>query len=303
MTQNELLIKCLRIRRVEEAISKLYPTDKIQSPVHLSNGQEYAAVGVCAALVRSDLVFGTYRGHALYLAKGGDLNSMFAELFGKETGFAKGRAGSMHLADAEAGVMGSSAIVASTIPHAVGSAYAAKIQKKDQIIACFFGEGATGEGAYHESLNFASKHKLPLLFVCENNGLAINAVVNNLHSFDVSEHAKTYGIESFCIENGSDVTAIFEATRELVSSIKKMNGPMLLEIKTNRLMEHVGHNRRSDFSLIMGSLRTHMGHDPLTEMRFEFDVEHKIKMEIDAAIMFAETSAYPAEISLLDFVT
>ena len=132
-----MIRSCIRIRKIEEKISEIYPSDKIQSPVHLSNGQEAIAVGICSHLKKSDLVFGTYRGHALYLAKGGCLKKMMAELYGKRTGCGKGKAGSMHLSDLEVGVMGCSAIVASTIPHAVGAAYAAKLRKTGQVIVCF----------------------------------------------------------------------------------------------------------------------------------------------------------------------
>src|SRR5438876_667844 len=158
-----------RIRRVEEEIVRLYPTDKIKSPVHLSIGQEAVSVGACEALRRDDVVFGTYRNHALYLAKGGDLNKMIAELYGKAAGCAKGKGGSMHLVDVEAGVMGGSAVVATTIPQAVGYALALKLQDKPRMVVSFFGDGALEEGACHESLNFAALKTLRVLFVCENN--------------------------------------------------------------------------------------------------------------------------------------
>src|SRR6266550_5975186 len=139
-----------RIRRVEEEIAAVYPTDKIKSPVHLSIGQEAVSVGVCEALGRDDVVFGTYRSHALYLAKGGDLQKMIAELYGKATGCAKGKGGSMHLIDVDAGVMGTSAVVGTTIPQAVGYAYAMKVQRRDTVVASFFGDGSAEEGAFHE---------------------------------------------------------------------------------------------------------------------------------------------------------
>src|ERR1044072_6032836 len=154
-----------RIRRVEEEISAVYPTDKIKSPVHLSIGQEARSVGVCEALRADDVAFGTYRSHALYLAKGGDLKKMIAELYGKLDGCAKGKGGSMHLVDIGAGVMGASAVVGTTIPQAVGFAYALKLQRKDAIVASFFGDGAVDEGGFHESMNFAALKYLPIIFV------------------------------------------------------------------------------------------------------------------------------------------
>ena len=203
------MFDCYRIRKIEEKISEIYHSDKIQSPVHLSNGQEAVAVGICHHLKKTDLVFGTYRGHALYLAKGGSLRKMMAELFGKSSGCSKGKGGSMHLADKENGVMGCSAIVSSTIPHAVGAAYAAKLKKTGGIIVCLFGEGATGEGVYHESLNFASKHKLPILFVCENNEWAIFTKVAEVHAFEPYQHAMSYGIPVNLLEKGWDVEKVY----------------------------------------------------------------------------------------------
>ncbi len=163
-----------RIRRVEEEIVRVYPSDCIKSPVHLSIGQEAVSVGVCAALKPSDVVFGTYRGHALYLAKGGNLAALVAELFGKATGCSRGKGGSMHLIDTDAGVMGTSAVVGSTIPNAVGFAYAHKVRHSEGVIVSFFGDGATEEGVFAESLNFAALKRLPILFVCENNQYAIH---------------------------------------------------------------------------------------------------------------------------------
>src|SRR5439155_4707591 len=175
LTVHEQLYRSLyRIRRVEEEIARVYPTDRIKSPVHLSIGQEAVSVGICSALRADDVVFGTYRGHALYLAKGGDLKQMVAELYGKVTGCARGKGGSMHLVDAAHGVMGASAVVGTTIPHAVGYAYAMKLRGEDRIVVSFFGDGATDEGVFDESLNFAALKRLPILFVCENNSYAIH---------------------------------------------------------------------------------------------------------------------------------
>ena len=163
-----------RIRRVEEEIARVYPHDKIKSPVHLSIGQEAISVAVCEALAPSDVVFGTYRGHALYLAKGGDLRQMIAELYGKATGCAQGKGGSMHLIDTDAGVMGTSAVVGTTIANAVGYANAMAYRRGGTIVASFFGDGATEEGVFHESLNFATLKRLPMIFICENNSYAIH---------------------------------------------------------------------------------------------------------------------------------
>ena len=164
-----LFAAMLRIRRVEEEIIRVYSSDKVKSPVHLSIGQESIAVGVCDNLRPTDILYATYRGHAAYLAKGGNINRMMAELWGKSDGLASGKAGSMHLGDRAAGMIGTSAIVATGIPLAVGNALAMKMQQKDVVTTVFFGEGATDEGVFHESMNFAALKKLPILFVCENN--------------------------------------------------------------------------------------------------------------------------------------
>ncbi|MCY3023430.1 MAG: thiamine pyrophosphate-dependent dehydrogenase E1 component subunit alpha, partial [Planctomycetota bacterium] len=163
-----------RIRRVEEEIARVYPSDKIKSPVHLSIGQEAVSVGVCEVLQPGDVVFGSYRGHALYLAKGGDLKAMLAELYGKQTGCCRGKGGSMHLADVRHGVMGTSAVVGTTIPSAAGYAYAVKLRAQPLVVVSFFGDGATEEGVFWETLNFAALKRLPLLLVCENNRYAIH---------------------------------------------------------------------------------------------------------------------------------
>src|SRR5439155_11451571 len=152
-----------RIRRIEEEIARIYPTDRIKSPVHLSIGQEAVSVGVCEALQAHDIVFGTYRGHALYLAKGGDLRAMVAELFGKATGCTKGKGGSMHLIAPERGVMGMSAVVGTTIANAAGYAYALRFRREPAIVASFFGDGATEEGVFAETLNFAVLKRLSIL--------------------------------------------------------------------------------------------------------------------------------------------
>jgi len=164
-----LLHSMVRIRLVEEAIAASYAGQQMRCPVHLSIGQEAVAAGVGAALRPEDQAMSGHRSHAHYLAKGGDLNAMIAEIYGKDTGCCRGRGGSMHLVDPAAGFMGAVPIVGSTIPIAVGLAFANRLLKRDRVTAAFFGEGATEEGVFHESANFASLHRLPIVFVCENN--------------------------------------------------------------------------------------------------------------------------------------
>ena len=300
---NDLEKQCFRIRMIEEGISSIYASDKIQSPVHLSNGQEAVSVGVCARLEKQDLVFGTYRGHALYLAKGGCLKKMMAELFGKVTGCGKGRAGSMHLADKENGVMGCSAIVSSTIPHAVGAAYAAKLRKSGQIVVCFFGEGAMGEGVYHESLNFSAKHQLPILFVCENNEWAIFTRVNDVHAIEPCSHAEAYGISSTLLKEGWDVREVNDAAQREISKLREGGGPRLLEIQTFRYMQHVGPGTdigtgpRDEYAFEQWKKK-----DPVNQFAIDTEMVEVIQAELAQAIEYAEQSPFPKESDLLENV-
>src|SRR5262249_15627192 len=203
--------------RVEEEIARAYPSDKIKSPVHLSIGQETVSVGVCEALEPRDVVFGTYRGHALYLAKGGDLKAMIAELYGKATGCTKGKGGSMHLIDAARGVMGTSAVVGTTIANAVGYAYALRYRRSDAIVASFFGDGATEEGVFAESLNFAALKRLPILFVCENNQYAIHTHQTQRQANPaICERARSLGVPGDVLD-GSDLPALAARSREVVA--------------------------------------------------------------------------------------
>ncbi|MBM3301747.1 MAG: thiamine pyrophosphate-dependent dehydrogenase E1 component subunit alpha [Deltaproteobacteria bacterium] len=290
-----------RIRRVEEEIARIYPTDKIKSPIHLSIGQEAVSVGVCEALRRDDIVFGTYRGHALYLAKGGDLKKMIAELYGKVTGCTKGKGGSMHLIDTQAGMIGASAIVGTTIPQAVGYAYALKLQEKDSVVASFFGDGAVDEGAFHESMNFAALKKVPIIFICENNFYAIHSHYLNRQSRDnVCERVRAYGIPAERI-NDNDVLRIYERVKEAVREIRcKKSGPRFFECMTYRWKEHVGPG--DDWHL---GYRSKQEAEPWIEndqvkrlgALLDPDVRRRIETEVEAEIReafeFAEQSPFP----------
>jgi len=289
-----------RIRRVEEEIARLYPTDVVKSPVHLSIGQEAVSVGVCQALRPADIVFGFYRSHALYLAKGGSLVRMIAELYGKATGCSKGKGGSMHLIDVSSGVMGTSAIVASGIPQAVGYAYAVKIRRKDVIVANFFGDGAVDEGVFHESVNFAAVKKLPIVFVCENNGYAINSKqLDRQPLANIFERARTYGIQAERIEEGN-VMDIYAATRRAMERILVgPGGPVFLECLTYRWKEHVG--PEEDFGVYRprSEVEPWIADDQVKRIgeRLDHDVRAEIEAEVDqdiaAAFEFALASPFP----------
>ena len=294
-----------RIRRTEEEIARVYPTDQIKSPVHLSIGQEAVSVGVCAALRSSDIVFGTYRSHALYLAKGGDLKRMIAELFGKVTGCAKGKGGSMHLIDVSRGVLGTSAVVGTTIANAVGYAYALQIQKKDSIVASFFGDGATEE-VFHESLNWAALKTLPMIFVCENNSYSIHThQARRQRGGNICDRARVYGMPAERIPD--DVLLLRKRVVEVREELRSGRpGPYFFECLTYRWREHVGPNE--DF---------HLGYRDREEAEpwFRNDQVHRIgrllddapreliereaEQEISEAFAFAEASPFPDGSELL----
>jgi 2-oxoisovalerate dehydrogenase E1 component len=296
-----------RIRRVEEEIARIYPSDKIKSPVHLSIGQEAVAVGVCEALEVDDVVFGSYRSHAYYLAKGGDLDKMFAELFGKATGCAKGKGGSMHLVDVDRGVMGASAVVGTTIPNAVGYAYALKLKGKKNLVVSVFGDGATEEGVFFESLNFAAIKALPILFICENNSYAIHTHIRQRQkSPDLCEKARAQGLIAERLD-GADVFQVLDRVRSATQALRNgLNGPVFLECATYRWKEHVGPNE--DYQLGYRSLdeaKPWIERDAVRHAESDLDpvarekIKRSVEEEIQAAITFAEESPFPDPRELL----
>lgn len=297
----KLFYQALRIRMTEERIIALYPSDKIQSPVHLSIGQEAVAVGVCEPLALTDLLFGTYRSHALYLAKGGSLRRLFAELYGKSTGCCGGKGGSMHLADIEVGLMGTSAVVASTIPHAVGAALASRRLAKNQVVVAVFGDGAMDEGVYHESLNFAGLHQVPLILLVENNGLAVHSKVQSRHAFSTAEHARAYGIPSTLLSEGADLAKTADVFARITDKVRLEKSPQLVEVTTFRYREHVGVGEDYDAGYReRGELTEWQRHDPLiTQHGLREKYAPVIAEEIDDAVRFAEESPWPGSEELL----
>lgn len=291
---------CYRIRRVEEEIARVYPLDQIKSPVHLSIGQEAVSVAVCEALRPDDVVFGTYRGHATYLAKGGDLRQMIAELYGKATGCARGKGGSMHLIDPEAGVMGASAVVGTTIANAVGYAYALKYRGSSQIVVSFFGDGATEEGVFHESLNFAALKRLPIIFICENNSYAIHThQLRRQARANIAERARGYGMPSERIDN--DILHLHERVAAAVAALRAgPAGPFFFECKTYRWKEHVGPGE--DWQLgyrLPQEAGPWIADDQVARLAKMIDadrrrlIESEVECEIEVAFAFAELSPEP----------
>lgn len=291
-----------RIRRVEEEVARVYPTDKIKSPIHLSIGQEAVSVGVCRALRRDDVVFGTLRGHAMYLAKGGDLKKMIAELYGKATGCAKGKGGSMHLIDLDAGVMSTAAIMGVNDPQAVGYAWALKIQGKDGVVASFTGDGAWEEGSVPEAISFASLKKLPVLFVCENNSYAIHSHINARQPApSFCERVRAYGVPAERIED-MDVFKIYDWTQRAAAEMRAdpSAGPRFLECITYRWREHVGPNEDYDKGYRSRSdLEPWIAADQLTRLARAVPatereaIDREVLAEIREAFEFAERSPIP----------
>lgn len=290
----------LLIRRTEERIAEIYASDKIKSPVHLSIGQEAVSVGVCDALRDDDIAAGTYRGHALYLAKGADLKAMMAELFGKSDGCAAGKGGSMHLIDVNHNVLGCSAVVATNIPIAVGFALKLKRSGGDGVVACFFGDGATEEGAFYESLNFASLHKLPILFICENNFLAIyTPLEKRWASENIGQRVEGFGIAAHKTE-ALDIFKVRDLAMASVGRIRAGGGPEFIECHTYRWRDHVGPDEDLDADYRAGDVRDMVREDdqivrlaamlPAAEREA---VDSAVTAEIDAAIAYAEHSPFP----------
>jgi pyruvate dehydrogenase E1 component alpha subunit len=298
----ERIYRSLRlIRRAEEEIARIYPTDKIKSPVHLSIGQEAVSVGVCDVLRPDDVVAPTYRGHAAYMAKGGPLRGLMAEMYGKATGCGGGKGGSMHLIDMSHYVLGASAVVGTTIPLAVGYALALKRTRTDRVAVAFFGDGATEEGVFAESLNFASLQKLPVLFVCENNYYAIHTPITRRWATNrLCERVETYGIPAHRVEKG-DVFKLRELAASAVDRMRRGEGPSFIECQTYRWREHVGPNEDFDQGYrARDDANPWMKEDQVARLaRMLSDdrraaIDADIEREIDDAVAFAETSPFPA---------
>jgi TPP-dependent pyruvate/acetoin dehydrogenase alpha subunit len=235
--------KMFQIRHIELEISNKYKEQKMRCPVHLSVGQEAIATGVCLALNKKDEIISTHRSHGHYIAKGGDINSFLAELYGKKTGCARGIGGSMHIQDIKAGMIASIPILASALPIGVGIALKNKLENNNKVVVIFFGDGAMEEGAFYESINFASLHKLKILFICENNFYSVYASLEKRTSNkrNLKKLVNGCGIKSQSFE-GNDVTKVFQVTKKSLSFIKNKNIPFLIEFKTYRWLEHCGPN-------------------------------------------------------------
>ena len=311
-----LFYNMLRIRKVEEKIAELYPEQEMRCPVHLCVGQEAIAVGVCGNLLKKDYVMSNHRSHGHYLAKGGDLKAMFAEMYGKVTGCAKGRGGSMHLIDLSVGFLGSAPIVASTIPITVGTALSTRMQGKNNISVVFFGDAAIEEGIFHESLNFAALKKLPVIFICENN---LYSVYSSLHVRQPKDReifllARSHGVNSNQ-GDGNNLIEVYNLSQEAVEKARRGKGPTFLEFKTYRWREHCGPNYdnhigyRTEQEFLEWKKRCPVKRlkQYLLEKSFITEekisqISKKIEVEIDEAVDFAKKSPFPNEYCAQDHI-
>lgn len=234
----DMYVKMRRIRDFESTAAKLFAEGKIPGFVHLYLGEEAIAPAVCECLRDDDFITSTHRGHGHIIAKGGDLNLMMAELFGRETGYCKGKGGSMHIADRDKGILGANGIVGAGHCIACGAGLSAKLRGTDQVCVCFFGDGSTNQGTFHESLNMASIWKLPIIFVCENNHYGISMSQDRHQAIkDVADRGAAYNIPGIAVD-GNDPMAVYEAASEAVARARAGKGPTLLECKTYRQHGH-----------------------------------------------------------------
>lgn len=243
-----LLREMLRIRRIEEALADRYAEQEIRCPMHLCIGQEAIAVGVCAALSSHDVAFGNHRAHGHYLAKGGDLNAMVAELYGRSTGCCGGRGGSMHMIDLDAGFLGATPIVGGTVPLAVGAAWAATLKGENRVSVVFFGDGCFEEGVVHESLNFAALHRLPVVFVCENNKFSVYTRLSERQpDRPIYRLAEAHGMAAYT-GDGNNVEEVVTIAATAINLARQGNGPQFIELHTYRWREHCGPNFDDDLN-------------------------------------------------------
>ena len=230
----------VRIRRFEEEAGKLTEAGRVPGALHLYVGEEAVASGVCVHLSDQDQITSTHRGHGHLVAKGGQFRGMYAELFGRTTGYCKGKGGSMHISDLSIGMLGANGIVGGGPPIAMGAAFANKYRKNGNVCACFFGDGASNEGTFHEAANMAGLYKLPLIFVCENNGYGeFTSQARHQAIVDVADRAPGYGFPGVIVD-GMDVFAVYEAAGEAIARARRGEGPTLIECKTYRFYDHVG---------------------------------------------------------------
>jgi TPP-dependent pyruvate/acetoin dehydrogenase alpha subunit len=301
--------KMIRIRKFEEAVNENYREGKIATPglLHLYIGEEAVAVGTCANLRDDDYITSTHRGHGHCIAKGGDINKMMAEIYGKKTGYCKGKGGSMHIAAPEIGIVGCSGIAAAGIPISAGVGLSIHYRGTDQVCVSFFGDGATNTGAFHEGVNLAAVWNLPVIFMCENNLYAISVSTDKAFQIqNIADRAAGYGIPGVVVD-GMDVSKVYAAVSKSVQRARSGDGPTLIECKTYRFLGH----HLGDPKLGVGYYRTESelekwkARDPITSFRSKLlergvstekgldEIDSSVAKEVEAAVKFAEESQFP----------
>ncbi|HEX2894647.1 MAG TPA: pyruvate dehydrogenase (acetyl-transferring) E1 component subunit alpha, partial [Marmoricola sp.] len=308
----ELLRTMVTIRRFEERCAELYSATKIRGFLHLYVGEEAVGTGVIAALGPDDQIVATYREHGHALARGVPMDAVMAEMFGKQTGCSRGRGGSMHLFDKQAGLVGGNAIVGGGIPLALGIALADRLSGRDRVTVCFFGDGAAAEGEFHESLNLAALWRLPVLFCCENNRYAMGTAIAREHArTDLALRAASYGLVAAPVD-GMDVLAVEEAARRAVDGIRSGAGPHFLELETYRFRAHsmydsdryrdkaeiAGWKERDPINLLSATMRAEGQLDDNALARIEAEVAD----QIDRAVETADAAPYEPLEDLTRFV-
>jgi len=308
----ELYRKMLEIRYFEEKVYDLYGQNLVPGTIHLYAGQEAVAVGVCANLREDDYITSTHRGHGHCIAKGAQLNRVMAEILGKKTGYCKGKGGSMHIADFNIGMLGATAVVGAGLPIAAGAGLSIKLRKTDQVVACFFGDGASNQGTFHEAINMASIWNLPVLFVCENNLYAMGTHQTMVMTIEnIADRAAAYGIPGV-VADGNDVLAVYEAAHEAVDRARKGKGPTLIECKTYR---HKGHSRFDPATYRpKEEVEKWMKRDPIAQFKARLiemktlteeetnKIEQEVTATVEDAVKFATESPHPAPEEALENV-
>jgi len=308
----EMYKKLLQIRHFEEKVFELYGQNMVPGTIHLYTGQEAVAVGVCSALKQGDYITSTHRGHGHCIAKGADMKRVMAEILGRKTGYCKGKGGSMHIADFSIGMLGATAVVGAGLPIATGAALSVKLRKTDQVVACFFGDGASNQGTFHESLNMAAIWRLPVLFVCENNLYAMGTRQTRVMLIEnIAERAAAYGMPGITVD-GNDVLAVYQAAKEAVERARKGEGPTLLECKTYR---HRGHSRMDPAKYRpKEEVEEWLKKDAIKRFRSKLmemnvlseneadEIERTIVSDVEKAVKFALESPYPAPEEALEDV-
>lgn len=304
-TMAAMLVSMCRTRKFEEKLSELFAAGMLHGTTHLYIGEEAVAAGICAALDSQDMITSTHRGHGHCIAHGMDMNAMIAEMFGRATGIAGGRGGSMHMADVAHGNLGTNGVVGGGHGLAVGAALAAKMKKQDHIVVCFFGDGASNEGSFHEAANLAAVWELPVLFVCENNGYGFSMAACNAMCIDrIAQRAQSYGFPGKTID-GNDAAQVYAETvaaREYVLA----HGPMLLECMTYRVSGHSKSDKNAYRT--QEEIEQWRGKDPIPLLKalmiengfaaLEMDaIEAEAAQAVEEAVAFAQASPYPQSIT------